>query len=63
MKIIRPGKIDPKTKRFTCSYCGCVFEADQGEYCNVSYSEWVTDHIEEKCQCPTCGAMAYCGKV
>ena len=32
MKIIKEGTIPSTTKRFTCGYCGCVFECDQGEY-------------------------------
>lgn len=34
MKIIKKGRIEKvkRTKRFQCHECGCVFEADQGEY-------------------------------
>lgn len=57
MKIIKQGKtieeleaILKKTKRFECKICGCVFEADDGEY------KWVEDHIYGAyvCDCPNC---------
>lgn len=41
-KIIKKGNIDllRKTKRFSCTYCGCVFEADIGEYkSDTQYNE------------------------
>ena len=31
IKIIKPGK-PGEIKRFTCSRCGCVFEADRDDY-------------------------------
>ena len=34
MKIIKRGKL--QTIRFTCEKCGCVFEADESEYDNIS---------------------------
>ena len=52
-KIIKPGKKPETTKRFTCSHCGCVFEADEDDYelefdsLNGCYC-YVAD-------CPTCG--------
>lgn len=34
IKIIKPGKLkNPKgTRRFLCLNCGCVFDADRGDY-------------------------------
>ena len=34
MKIIKDGNLRKfkETKRFTCKYCDCVFEADNTEY-------------------------------
>ena len=34
IKIIKPGKFkSPKdTRRFLCLNCGCVFDADRGDY-------------------------------
>lgn len=56
MKIIQHGR--PKSvfivKRFKCSNCGCVFEADKGEY-------KVGSHYNETyyyCPCPDCGKSA-----
>lgn len=61
MKIIKQGKtkeelkaILNKTKRFECKMCGCIFEADEGEYieedCFYSFSFY--------CKCPNCGKIA-----
>lgn len=57
MKIIRPGL--PKeelerrlkeTKRFECEKCGCIFEADKGEYTHTTqYNE-----THYYCKCPNC---------
>lgn len=66
MKIIKPGKskeelktILNKTKRFECKTCGCIFEADNGEYIEeegfYSYSYY--------CECPNCGKNAFEGKM
>lgn len=57
MKIIQHGK--PKTdfntiKRFKCDFCGCVFEADKGEYkVGTQYNS-----IYHQCKCPDCGKHA-----
>ena len=34
MKIIKRGDLNRinKTKRFECNKCGCIFDADEGEY-------------------------------
>lgn len=57
MKIIKEGKskeeikaILNETKRFECKTCGCVFEADKGEY------EYLDDYIygEYYAECPNC---------
>lgn len=56
MKIIHPGNKDyPKQiKRFTCK-CGCVFEAEKGEYdVDSQYNE-----TYYTCKCPTCGTTVY----
>lgn len=62
MKIIKPGlskeELEAKlkaVKRFQCTTCGCVFEADKGEYeadddyCRVVYY----------CKCPNCETNAF----
>lgn len=51
MKIIKHGKQPKKPKpiSFTCSVCGCEFEAEESEY---------TRDGEKKifhCECPECG--------
>lgn len=62
MKIIKEGKtkeeleaILKETKMFECKTCGCIFEADKGEY---KYEE---DYIYSVycCECPNCAKIAY----
>lgn len=62
MKIIKEGKpkeelkaILNKTKRFECKTCGCIFEADKGEY----ETEDVQIYTAYYCECPNCGQTAY----
>lgn len=60
MKIIKPGDINllKATKRFMCKKCGCIFEADKGEYRSDSqYNE-----IYYISTCPTCGSPTYSGE-
>ena len=61
MKIIKQGlskeKLEKKlkqTKRFECKTCGCIFEADEGEY------EYEDDYIYSAhyCKCPNCDQRA-----
>lgn len=53
MKIIKhgkPPKVKSTVKRFKCENCGCVFEADRGEYrCSSQYNEYYF-----YCECPEC---------
>ena len=53
MKIIKEGNLGllKRTKRFECRECGCVFEADKGEY-KESNCQW---ELEVTCVCPCCG--------
>ena len=62
MKIIKQGwskeeieRMKKATKTFYCAKCGCVFEADLGEYtirqCGYNENEYV-------CECPNCGFTA-----
>lgn len=57
MKIIKNGKIKKKTKEFTCERCGCVFEAEQGEYRSASQMEALHDGIEAVCNCSHCKSI------
>lgn len=53
-RIIKPsdGRYDPKVPRtFTCDRCGCVFEAEVGEY--KSTFCWTGD-LYHSCECPEC---------
>ncbi|MCM1166432.1 MAG: hypothetical protein NC299_13380 [Lachnospiraceae bacterium] len=56
MKIIKDGVPErlKKVKRFECGACGCVFEAEKGEYeCDTQYNETFFS-----CKCPCCGKNA-----
>ena len=56
IKIIKPGKKPDTIRRFTCSHCGCVFEADKDSYglvCDAYRRQWA--YIT----CPTCGRKVY----
>lgn len=59
MKNIKNGVLPNCTKRFTCEICGCVFEADKGEYYGISQMESLDNLPRYKCKCPTCGSMVY----
>ena len=60
MNIIQQG--DPKrldkTMRFTCSACGCIWDANPTEY----RREDDRFSILYVCKCPTCGQLSYDGK-
>ncbi len=62
MKILREGVIPITTKRFECSNCGCIFEADENEYEMVSNQmEFLESNgASYKIICPTCGHTVYC---
>ena len=62
MKIIKKGlskeQVEKKlkqTKRFSCGFCECVFEADKNEY----KSEEVQFNMYYYCICPNCSEKAY----
>jgi rubredoxin len=61
MKVIKQGKTKEElkailnaTKRFECKTCGCIFEADKGEY----KSEDVQRYTYYYCECPNCSMNA-----
>lgn len=57
MKILKEGdlKLLQKIKKFTCPYCGCIFEASKDEYKNgMQYNEEYY-----YCKCPFCNRTAY----
>lgn len=57
IKIIKQGRLkNPKdTRRFTCLLCGCVFDADRGDYETIDgqYDEPIHQAI-----CPSCHKWA-----
>ncbi len=56
MKIIQQGNPNylKHIRRFTCK-CGCVFEAEKGEY--TVDSQYNEEYYS--CECPTCKSMVY----
>lgn len=62
MKIIKEGSMPNTTKRFKCSICGCIFEANKGEYRASSWWEVnlsISPLPAYKCACPTCRHIVY----
>lgn len=59
MRILKQGKLNNDPLVFTCKYCGCVFEADNGEYLQPCAWEQDARNVKAKCQCPTCTQMIY----
>lgn len=62
MKIIVQGKTKEElkavlnaTRRFECKTCGCIFEADKGEYNKEDCFYSVTYY----CKCPNCDRNAF----
>lgn len=62
MKIIKEGKakeelekILKNTKRFECKTCGCIFEANDGEY----EPKMIGYDCIYYCECPNCERIAY----
>lgn len=56
IKIINPGKIKKLKgkRRFTCLFCGCVFDADRRDYEAVMISSQLDDVIVHQAICPAC---------
>lgn len=58
IKIIKPGKELNlhRTRRFTCLLCGCVFDADHGDYDTIvgQYDETVYWAFCPNCHHSTC---------
>lgn len=52
MEILQHGNIDIiyKKKKFLCTYCDCVFKADEEEY----YESFLSKRIEYIASCPDC---------
>ena len=46
MKIIKKGIRPTITKRFICKNCGCIWEAEKGEYNITSYLGMMHDGLK-----------------
>lgn len=61
MNIIKEGRKDiadarrKQTKRFECLCCGCIFEADKGEYDHTYFR----NEDQYSCKCPTCESVVH----
>lgn len=62
MKIIQDGNLERITKpmRFKCNECGCVFEAEKGEY---KYELSGKNEDMYKCECPYCHKKGYVDRI
>lgn len=59
-RIIKRGKVPNPIKRFKCSKCGCVFEADPDDYeKGFAYQEGEGYFYSN---CPECGRTSYAVK-
>ena len=58
MKIIKHGnpKYTKPDRRFECSHCGCIFEAEYDEY---KYAGFHNNEEYYKCNCPECNSEVY----
>ena len=60
MTIVKNGKISSKIICFECDNCGCLFEAEKGEYKTSSQMEVMHDGLGTyKCECPCCKNIVY----
>ena len=59
MEILKDGKIPDTRKDFQCSYCGCVFRAEKGEW-KAQPGEYQS--VDYLCACPCCGKTVCGGK-
>ena len=57
MKIIKEGDLRrlDTTRRFSCSACGCIWEANASEY----RKKWDRNDTLIACECPTCKKVSY----
>lgn len=60
MRIIKDGTIPITTVTFECDECGCIFDAEKGEYMYSSQMEVMHDGLGDyKCKCPCCNTMVF----
>ena len=58
MKILKPGKVPDKRKKFICKTCKCIFECDKYEYEYKCHYD-LKDGGCYQATCPTCGDAVY----
>ena len=58
MKIIKKGIRTTLFKRFMWGSCGCIWEAEKGEYNSTSQLGMIHDGLKAyNMNCPCCGAF------
>ena len=58
MKIIKKGIRPTITKRFICKNCGCIWEAEKGEFNMTSQIAMIHDGLKAfNMKCPCCGVF------
>ena len=58
MIIIKEGNRPAIIKRFTCKNCGCIWEAEKGEYNVTSQYGIIHDGLKAfNMNCPCCGKI------
>lgn len=55
--ILEHGRKASTIKRFICVHCGCVFEADGGEYAHHLDTDYNQEYYSSSC--PECGYLSY----
>lgn len=55
MKILKHGNKYQCVKRFLCTSCGCIFEANIEEYEQEFCKDTICPHFNFSCKCPECG--------
>ena len=66
LNIVKNGSMEEiekhqrQTKDFSCKNCGCIWEADKGDY---KIEQGLTDKIYVGMPCPFCGKYTYHEKV
>ena len=56
MKVVKHGGYIPTIRRFYCKACGCIFDAELGEY---EYEMDCRNETIYSCICPECGVTSY----
>lgn len=56
VKVVKHGKAPNTIRRFVCTHCGCVFDADENDYNEAGQEKMEPFYA---CRCPDCGHYAF----